>query len=41
MDDALTRIQRKVRILIWLMAITLVLTFILFCLTWLIDSRIP
>jgi hypothetical protein len=38
--DTLTRIQRQVRILIWLMAITLVLTFILFCLTWLISSRV-
>jgi hypothetical protein len=39
--DTLSRIQRQVRILVWLMAITLVLTFILFCLTFLIGSRIP
>jgi hypothetical protein len=38
--DALSRIQRQVRILIWLMAITLVLTFILFCLTWLTALRL-
>jgi hypothetical protein len=40
-NDALSRIQRKVRILTWMYAISLVLTFILLCLTWLIDSRIP